>query len=209
VPNALLDFSANVLRERFSTFVRKPVFTFTFDRYQQVTLRLLHKLRAARNLRAVVATTPTSIKSFILKYLEICHILDQQNNLVAEKKEQLVIRSRFSSWFGRGRKLDYLNQMTPIELSALKKQAIIARQIFDIFRGSIEIMDEVDLILHPLRSELNWPLGKKAALDFTISSSGAGLRWAIPAHLLDAIFSCSGMPILAEMAESKDAGIHS
>jgi hypothetical protein len=167
---------------------------------------LLHKLRAARNLRAVVASTPTSVKSFILKYLEICHILDQQNNLAAEKIETVKLRSRFAAWFGRGPKLDYLQQISPEELESLKEQSIIARQIFDILRGGIEIMDEVDLILHPLKSELNWPLGKKSPLDFTLSAAGTGLRWAIPAHLFDAIFSCSGKPILAEMADSKEAG---
>lgn len=36
VPNPLLDFSAGVLRERFSAVIRKPVFTFTFDRYTEV-----------------------------------------------------------------------------------------------------------------------------------------------------------------------------
>lgn len=37
VPPALLDFSTNVLRERFSTAIRKPVFTFAFERFQQVS----------------------------------------------------------------------------------------------------------------------------------------------------------------------------
>lgn len=36
VPNPLLDFSAGVLRERFSSVIRKPVFTFTYDRYKKV-----------------------------------------------------------------------------------------------------------------------------------------------------------------------------
>ena len=67
-------------------------------------------------------------------------------------------------------------------------------------------MDEVDLLLHPLKSELNWPLGQKEPLDFSRSTYGSGLRWHIPAHLLDAIFSCSGYPILADMADSKEAG---
>ena len=70
-------------------------------------------------------------------------------------------------------------------------------------------MDEVDVILHPLKSELNWPLGAKEPLDFTRSRSGNGLRWGIPSHLLDAIFSCCGMPVLADIAESKAAGEHS
>ena len=44
VPPALLDFSAGVLRERFSAAIRKPVFTFTFDRYSKVTPQLLAKV---------------------------------------------------------------------------------------------------------------------------------------------------------------------
>ncbi|CAM9179352.1 unnamed protein product, partial [Ectocarpus fasciculatus] len=78
VPNALLDFSTGVLRERFSTVVRKPVFTFTFERYNKITPELLFKLRTARYLRAVVVSTPSAVKSFMLKFLELCHILDGQ-----------------------------------------------------------------------------------------------------------------------------------
>ena len=48
VPPALLDFSAGVLRERFSAAIRKPVFTFTFDRYSKVTHQLLAKVRSTR-----------------------------------------------------------------------------------------------------------------------------------------------------------------
>ena len=53
VPPALLDFSADILRERFSVVIRKPVFTFVFDRYSKVTPQLLAKLKPARILRAV------------------------------------------------------------------------------------------------------------------------------------------------------------
>lgn len=205
VPNALLDFSANVLRERFSTVVRKPVFTFTFDRYQEVTLQQLYKLRTARNLRAVIVSTPTAVKSFMLKFLEIVHLLDMQHNLAAERRERVEVRSRLSRLLGFSRKIGYTNELSATDIAKLREQANISRMIFDILRGSIEIMDEVDLLLHPLRSELNWPLGAKAPLDFTHSSAGNGLRWGIPAHLLDAVFACSGMPILAEMADSREA----
>lgn len=120
----------------------------------------------------------------------------------------MAAASKLSAFFGRRPKLDYLNQMSASDLESIRNQAIICCEIFEIFKSSIEIMDEVDLLLHPLRSELNWPLGKKAPLDFSIQTGGYGIgvRWNIPAHLLDAIFSCSGMPILAEMADSKEAG---
>ena len=43
-------------------------------------------------------------------------------------------------------------------------------------------MDEVDLILHPMKSELNFPIGNKQELDFSPQ------RWQMPIHLLDGIF---------------------
>jgi hypothetical protein len=45
-------------------------------------------------------------------------------------------------------------------------------------------LDEVDLILHPLKSELNFPKGEKFDLDV----SEQGERWGLPIHLFDAIF---------------------
>ena len=210
VPPALLDFSAGVLRERFSAAIRKPVFTFTFDRYTKVTPQLLSKLKTARNLRAIVVSSPSSIKSFMLKFIEICHNLSRQRHLAVEKTERKVIKKP-KSLVKRLMGILALDEsnlegMTPLELASSHSQAILADKIFEIFRTSIEIMDEVDVILHPLKSELNWPLGAKEPLDFTRSRSGNGLRWGIPSHLLDAIFSCCGMPVLADIAESKAAG---
>jgi hypothetical protein len=52
-------------------------------------------------------------------------------------------------------------------------------------------LDEVDMLLHPLKSELNWPIGKqKSPLDFTTATSArpGGLRWAVPFHMIDALF---------------------
>jgi hypothetical protein len=46
----------------------------------------------------------------------------------------------------------------------------------------------VDLILHPLRSELHWPLGRRVPLDFSKSKQGDGLRWKLPFFIIDAVF---------------------
>jgi len=46
------------------------------------------------------------------------------------------------------------------------------------------LLDEVDLILHPLKSELNFPIGAKFDLD----GAERGERWSLPIHLIDAIF---------------------
>lgn len=206
VPNALLDFSTGVLRERFSTVVRKPVFTFTFERYNKITPELLFKLRTARYLRAVVVSTPSAVKSFMLKFLELCHILDGQKNLLNEIQEKKP-KKKFSLYglLGFVPQTGAMPQLTLQQRVEIKGQTDLAVNIFDLFRNGVEIMDEVDLILHPLKSELNWPLGAKEPLDFTRSRAGNGLRWNLPAHLFDAILSCSGMPILADMADSKEA----
>lgn len=51
-----------------------------------------------------------------------------------------------------------------------------------LLRSSTLIMDEVDLILHPMKSELNFPIGSKQELDFSPQ------RWQMPIHLIDGIF---------------------
>lgn len=208
VPPALLDFSAGILRERFSAIVRKPVFTFTFDRYTMASDELLSKLLTARNLRAVIVSTPSSVKSFMLKFLEICHNLSRQKNIQLEKKERRAIATVFNfnsvrHMLGLGTKTATSGEMTAKEIHMARYQAVLCHRIFNIMREGIEIMDEVDIILHPLKSELNWPLGIKEPLDFTRSRMGNGLRWGIPSHLLDAIFCCCGMPVLADIADSR------
>lgn len=173
--------------------------------------QLLIKLQSARSLRAIVVASPSSIKSFTLKFIEICHILNRQKHISQEMKQTVE-----TNW---GVKLRYLlgmgnrvstsaRPLTSEEIEDQKKQADICIQIFKILKKSVEIMDEVDILLHPLKSELNWPLGHKEPLDFTQTRSETGLRWSIPSHLLDAIFHCCGMPILADVADSRVASTY-
>src|SRR5690606_25251678 len=81
VPSALLEFSRSIMYERFSSpIIQKPVFTFSFDRFQNVTEQTYRRLVAAKQSKAVVVTTPTSIKAFMLKFVELLHIIDKQAN---------------------------------------------------------------------------------------------------------------------------------
>jgi thiol-disulfide isomerase/thioredoxin len=55
-------------------------------------------------------------------------------------------------------------------------------RVMQMFSSGVLIMDEVDLLLHPLKSELNFPVGAKHPLDFTPE------RWNLAIHLIDAVF---------------------
>lgn len=77
VPHALLDFSRGVMREKFAAVVRKPVFTFSFSRGTPITRDLYLKLIKARDSKAIICATPTSVKSFMLKFVEMMRHLER------------------------------------------------------------------------------------------------------------------------------------
>ena len=56
-------------------------------------------------------------------------------------------------------------------------------KIMDLWGEGVLMMDEVDVLLHPLKSELNYPIGEKYPIDME------GARWDLPIHLLDLVFS--------------------
>ena len=77
VPHALLDFSRGVMREKFAAVVWKPVFTFSFN---HGTRDLYLKLCKACDSKAVICATPTSVKSFMLKFVEMMKILEEKSS---------------------------------------------------------------------------------------------------------------------------------
>lgn len=151
VPAALLEFSRSVLRKTFSAVIRKRVYTFFFERSSQISPATRVKLERARRTAAVVVTTPTCVKSAMLKYFEALDILADEARPFAQRQ-------------------------------AMSGDAKELCRVLEVFRQGSLLMDEVDLILHPLRSELNFPVGPKQDLDL------APLRWELAIHLLDAIF---------------------
>jgi len=164
VPSALLPMSRALLRARFSSLVPKRIHTLSFDRQTKddpaLVAKLLYKLYAARERAGVVIATAVSVKSLLLKYLEL---------LVA-------LQAATSSG---------TNHLTPGELEELRNKNVVAEglaQVMAMWREGVLILDEIDLLLHPLKSELNFPCGPRQAL------SPAPNRWELPMHLLDAFF---------------------
>ena len=67
VPPALLEFSRSVMRSTFSSIMQKRIFTLSFDRSSEIDPTILKKLLTAKHSRGVVISTPTTVKSIMLK----------------------------------------------------------------------------------------------------------------------------------------------
>lgn len=79
VPPALLEFSRSVMRSTFSSIMHKRIYTLTSDRAAKVDQSMFKKLSNAVRTRGVVISTPTSIKSVQLKFLEMLHMLEDES----------------------------------------------------------------------------------------------------------------------------------
>jgi hypothetical protein len=166
VPPALLDFTRSILRATFSCVIQKQIFCFICDRATEVDSEVLSKFRHARNARGIVVTTPSTIKSIFLKYVE---------------------------------GLDRIEDITRPPIPDLEKEVADLGKVLDLWRDAVLIMDEVDMLLHPLKSELNFPIGAKHDIDF------APARWKLPMHLIDALFYFHTKRISVGVKESNES----
>lgn len=172
MPTALLEQSRQVLRSRFSNLVlRKRIFTFEFDRSvaddPATAVKLFVKLNRARQHGDVVCASPESIKSMMLKLVELLHSLEESTDVM-----ELPV-SATSQNIRRIRRI-------------LEDRSEMADELYRVIRlwqQGVLIMDEVDVLLHPLRSELNFPIGNKFPIDL------AANRWELPIHLIDAVLA--------------------
>jgi hypothetical protein len=156
VPKALVEMSRTRMRETFATIMVKRIYTLEFDRATTVTPSMRRSLENAAANRGVVVATPTTLKSIMLSYVEV---LQQIRETTAAGGMRL-------------------------KLEELNVQATELAKILALFKEGVMLLDEVDLILHPLKSELNFPIGDKFDLD----GAEEGERWDLPIHLLDALF---------------------
>ena len=151
-------------------------------------------------------STPTAIKSLALKFVELCHIIasKRDKDTAAEAAGTDPLKD-FLGTFGFWKKSFWSKKkhsdtkgplgetrLEELSLSALRRKCELCSRTFTMFRTQgVLLLDEVDLILHPLKSELNWPIGAKEPLDLTDGQDGLGpgIRWLLPHQLLEA-FRC-------------------
>lgn len=88
VPPALLELSRSVMRSTFSSIMHKRVYSLQFDRSSVIDARLSKKLLTAKITKGVVITTPTAVKSIMLKYMElICESLNTDSASLKRKAD--------------------------------------------------------------------------------------------------------------------------
>lgn len=205
-PRSLIEMTRNVYRSQFSApVVLRPVFTLEFQRTTQVTTALVRRLEFARDARAVVVAAPSSIKAFVLKYIELQHASLQE-------KMELESQSSGQGFFEKVKDValgDSRRRVAELKRreSARERESELYADAFALLHNGVALLDEVDLLLHPLKSELNWPSGEPEPLDFTAPSNDGttktGTRWRIPWFLLDAVLVASGSSsgLVAELAQ--------
>ena len=203
VPHALLDFSRGVMREKFAAVVRKPIFTFSFNRGTEITRDLFLKLCKARDSRAVICATPTSVKSFMLKFIEMMKILEEKKFGSARRK--ITNNGIFSAFSLSAIARRWKDSVEIVETDVKPQEVYYAAEILKLFRTGSLMLDEVDLLLHPLKSELNWPMGLKDPIDFSRGRLGIGLRWDLFWHLIDPVFYSMSGKMSVEFKDSREA----
>ena len=134
-----------------------------FDRGTKITRGLVDTLTNAKINRGIVVATSTAVKSMMLSYVELHAQLREAESKQVQGETQ---RSAMTT------------------TKELKQELRLTKQVLRLFRDGVMLLDEVDLLLHPLKSELNFPTGAKFDLD----GSEGGERWTLPMHLLDALF---------------------
>lgn len=87
------------------------------------------------------------------------------------------------------------------ETGQCRRELDFCLRILHVFSSSILLIDEVDLILHPLRSELHWPIGRKQPLDYTTPSSFSQLSSSSSSHVSASPPSSSAETSLAVLAK--------
>ena len=163
-----------------------------------MTAELVQKARTAFAERAVILGTPAAFKAFMLKLLELLHTLD-----IGQLPKGKTAVSKITKKVGRALRLvrqkSSKDNLQKIDLGALRAQSAWAVELLQVWRSAVAVIDEVDIVLHPLRSELNWPLGDKHALDF------APRRWELPGHLLEALLLVQRGMLSSTAASDADA----
>ncbi|OTN67685.1 Uncharacterized protein PKNOH_S05393500 [Plasmodium knowlesi] len=188
-PHPLIHFTINTFRSRFSSIIKKNIYYFNFSRYDNITTDLYVSLCTALENKYILVTSPTCIKSLFLKLVNTIqelnnmktfdmikqkaktHITDALTKFLGFQNDENSFNAGNSSGLKKastsisGHASKSAQPPTTSDYNMLKKQLDLSVRIFDILNKSILLIDEIDNVLHPLKSELHWPYGTNREID--------------------------------------------
>ena len=149
------------MRSIFCNIIDKKIYSLPFDRSSTFSnsvdalQKLYTKLKCARSERAIVVVSPESIKSLFLKFIDMLQTIEAAPPICFCPLHLEPMKPHV----GRVQRLS-----TEFRLCARK--ADMLRDIMELWgapQRGVALLDEVDLLLHPLKSELNFPIGPKVS----------------------------------------------
>ena len=177
VPESLLLATRDIMRSVFGCIWTRRVQLFQFDRTLDKLAdfqELVRSVREAQQLQSVLCTSPASIKSLFLSYLDLLLKLKSIPMALHSKKSELGDRLPESAH-------DYA-----LNVELMEQKADTLGELLQLFSMSTAVIDEVDWVLHPLKSETNFPIGDKKELSLRLE------RVEFPIYLLDACMVAGG-----------------
>ena len=212
VPNALATAMRGVLWSCFVGPMAKPVFTMHFQRSScsptgkwacmavHDASQLLTKLEFVRKARGVLVSTPTSIKSLMLKVLAGMHSWktgiadlarrgpdkDDDPSGATTQLDALMKTSMSAKVVDKNERATKVVDTARVANILAKAVGLFGRQ-----ERGVLLLDEVDMLLHPLKSELNFPVGPKVVMDLGICGETNGERWTLAIFMLGVVFKAS------------------
>ncbi len=191
VPDALIEQTRNELERIFNNIIVKRVVVISLrkEMYENAQagelLELEDKLRDARTRGHIVLCPPTQIKKLLLKYIDFVNSIQDTNplsvlmpNMIPEALHETV------------------NNLLHVDVAPKLTKLKVMSSILRLFRagdqskpgnsGAVAIIDECDMIFEPLKSELNFPFGKRSKIQL------APQRWTLPLVAIEALVSAFG-----------------
>jgi hypothetical protein len=205
VPDALLAMSCEVMFSVLSTVFSTRVYTLVFERSSltdggDVATNIYKKAKAAKDTGGVMITTPNSVKALVLSYI------DELRKINEFSAETVVPRRHYKKWGTEvTEKRAFEAGMT---LQAVDARADILANIMMLWREGVCLVDEVDMVLHPLRSETNFPVGyvHSPCLSFAhlflthdIAIAGKSRKWIC--IRIDGTWLCTCWTLLSLLAD--------
>ena len=153
------------MRRVFCNIIYKKIYSFPFQRSSGVNStvedleKLLHKLKRAQSERSIVVAAPESIKSMFLVYIDLMQRVAGAYEARADAASNAVLAKQRDTDAHSNTECRAVDDIETQKAEILKKIMLM----WGTEQRGIVLLDEVDILLNPLKSELNFPIGDEVS----------------------------------------------